>query len=209
MSARECPLALGPITSNGEHTLSCGGSGEVISSWNSTSASAINDAVMEAQCRNHAECTVTLADLDNTGSLTAVCESVGFDPFTVVSVLFIFCAMMAMGATLTLDEFQRVFREKKKGVVVGWCCQFGIMPLLSYTFAQAAGFGKLTSVGLILCGCAPGGSTSNLFTYWARGDLALSITMSACSTAAAIAMYAASLLGQRCLKKCLGVAWQS
>ena len=47
----------------------------------------------------------------------------------------------------------------------------------------------LTATGLILCGCAPGGSTSNLFTYWAKGDLALSITMSACSTAAAVFMY--------------------
>jgi hypothetical protein len=193
-AARECPLALGPITSNGKHTLSCGGSGEVISSWNSTVASTVNDAAMEAQCRNQGKCTVTLAGLESGGSLTAACESVDFDPFTVVSVLFIFCAMMAMGATLTLDEFRRVFREKKKGVVVGWCCQFGIMPLLSFAFAKAAGFGTLTSVGLILCGCAPGGSTSNLFTYWARGDLALSITMSTCSTAAAIAMYAASLL---------------
>ena len=188
MSARECPRALGPISSDGEHTLSCGGSGEVISSWNSTVQVAVNDATLDAHCRNKRECTVTLTDLDNGGSLTAVCESVNFDPFTVVSVLFIFCAMMAMGATLTLDEFRCVLREKKKGVVVGWCCQFGIMPLLSYGFAKAAGFGTLTSVGLVLCGCAPGGSTSNLFTYWARGDLALSITMSTCSTAAAIAM---------------------
>ena len=55
--------------------------------------------------------------------------------------------MMAMGATLTLDEFRRVLREKKKGIAVGWCCQFGIMPLLSYTFARAAGFDTLTATG--------------------------------------------------------------
>eukprot|EP01043_Picozoa_sp_COSAG02_P014816 COSAG02_NODE_617_length_19476_cov_158.404913_9_plen_194_part_00 len=188
MSARECPRALGPITSDGEHTFSCGGSGEVISSWNGTG---VNDDAMDAQCRSKTECTVTLTGLESGDSLTAECEAAEFDPFTVVSVLFIFCAMMAMGATLTLDKFRDVFREKKKGVIVGWCCQFGIMPLLSYVFAKVAGFTTLTSVGLVLCGCAPGGSTSNLFTYWAKGDLALSITMSTCSTAAAIAMYAA------------------
>eukprot|EP01046_Picozoa_sp_COSAG06_P037372 COSAG06_NODE_4212_length_4471_cov_4.076624_3_plen_188_part_00 len=187
MGARECPRALGPFAVDGEHTFSCGGSGEVISSW-TANASAVNAAAMEASCKDEGECTVTLAFGESGGSVMAVCESVDFDVFTMVSILFIFTVMMAMGATLSLDEFRRVLREQKKGVAVGWCCQFGIMPLLSYICAKAAGFDTLTATGLILCGCAPGGSTSNLFTYWAKGDLALSITMSTCSTAAAIAM---------------------
>jgi bile acid transporter len=183
--ARDCPRALSFAT-DGQHKFSCGGSGEVITTWSAAGGTA-NDAAMQA-CTDEQECTVTLTGTNGT-AVTAVCDTGGFDVLTIVSVLFIFVVMLAMGSTLTLAEFWSVLRDRKKGVAIGWCSQFGIMPALSYAMAKIAGLDMLAATGLILCGCAPGGSTSNLFTYWARGDLALSITMSACSTAAAIFMY--------------------
>ena len=72
--------------------------------------------------------------------------------------------------------------SKKRAFLCGWLCQFGLMPLMSWGLARAWGFPPNEVIGLILCGCAPGGSTSNLFTYWARGNVSLSICMSAAST---------------------------
>jgi hypothetical protein len=65
-------------------------------------------------------------------------------------------------------------------------CQYGIMPLLGYLMAGRAGLPPALAVGLILMGCMPGGTTSNIFTYFSKGVLALSIMMTICSTLVAV-----------------------
>ena len=82
--------------------------------------------------------------------------------------------MLGMGASLTWRDFLIAFR-KPKGVLVGLLCQYGIMPLLGFLMAMALGLPPAVAVGLILIACMPGGTTSNIFTYFSKGVLSLSI----------------------------------
>lgn len=94
--------------------------------------------------------------------------------------------MLGMGASLTFRDFLIAFR-KPKGVLVGLLCQYGIMPFLGYALAVALGLPPALAVGLILMGCMPGGTTSNIFAYFSKGVLALSIMMTSVSTLVAVA----------------------
>ncbi len=93
--------------------------------------------------------------------------------------------MLGMGASLTFKDFLIAFR-KPQGILVGLLCQYGIMPLLGYTLAVALGLPPALAIGVILMGCMPGGTTSNIFTYFSKGALALSIMMTVCSTLVAV-----------------------
>jgi solute carrier family 10 (sodium/bile acid cotransporter), member 2 len=95
--------------------------------------------------------------------------------------------MLGMGASLTFRDFLIAFR-KPKGVLVGLLCQYGIMPFLGYALAMLLGLPPALAVGLILMGCMPGGTTSNIFTYFSKGALALSIMMTSVSTLAAVVL---------------------
>ncbi|MGD8862042.1 MAG: bile acid:sodium symporter [Myxococcales bacterium] len=93
--------------------------------------------------------------------------------------------MTGMGATLTPAAFGEL-RRAPRGVLIGLASQFGFMPLLAFTLARGLSLPPEMAIGLILVGCTPGGTTSNLFTYYARADLALSISMTVCSTVVAV-----------------------
>jgi len=93
--------------------------------------------------------------------------------------------MLGMGASLTFRDFLIAFK-KPRGVLVGLLCQFGIMPFLGYLLAVVLGLPPALAVGLILMGCMPGGTTSNIFTYFSKGVLALSIMMTSVSTLCAV-----------------------
>lgn len=95
--------------------------------------------------------------------------------------------MLGMGASLTFRDFIIAFK-KPKGVFVGLVCQYGIMPFLGYLLAVVLGLPPALAVGLILMGCMPGGTTSNIFTYFSKGALALSIMMTSVSTLVAVAL---------------------
>jgi bile acid transporter len=95
--------------------------------------------------------------------------------------------MLGMGASLTFKDFRIAFR-KPQGILVGLACQYGIMPFLGYLLAVLLGLPPALAIGLILMGCMPGGTTSNIFTYFSKGVLALSIMMTICSTLVAVAM---------------------
>lgn len=95
--------------------------------------------------------------------------------------------MLGMGASLTFRDFLIAFK-KPRGVIVGIICQYGIMPFLGYLLAVLLGLPPALAVGLILMGCMPGGTTSNIFTYFSKGALALSIMMTSVSTLVAVAM---------------------
>ena len=95
--------------------------------------------------------------------------------------------MLGMGASLTFKDFRIAFK-KPQGILVGLLCQYGIMPFLGYALALVLGLPPALAIGLILMGCMPGGTTSNIFTYFSKGALALSIMMTICSTLVAVAM---------------------
>jgi sodium/bile acid cotransporter 2 len=101
--------------------------------------------------------------------------------------LLMMVIMLGMGASLTFRDFLIAFR-KPKGVIVGLICQYGIMPFLGYFLAVLLKLPPALAVGLILMGCMPGGTTSNIFTYFSKGALALSIMMTSVSTLVAVVM---------------------
>jgi BASS family bile acid:Na+ symporter len=95
--------------------------------------------------------------------------------------------MLGMGASLTFKDFALALR-KPQGVAVGLICQYGLMPALAYGLGVALGLPPAYAVGLILMGCMPGGTTSNIFTYFSKGTLSLSILMTMSSTLVAVVM---------------------
>ncbi|MDP3085848.1 MAG: bile acid:sodium symporter [Rubrivivax sp.] len=95
--------------------------------------------------------------------------------------------MLGMGASLTFKDFRIAFK-KPQGILIGLLCQYAIMPFLGYSLAVVLGLPPALAIGLILMGSMPGGTTSNIFTYFSKGVLALSIMMTICSTLVAVAM---------------------
>lgn len=89
--------------------------------------------------------------------------------------------MFGMGTTLSVKDFTRVLAMPWP-VFVGMILQFSVMPLAGLSIATMFGFEPEIAAGVILIGSVPGGVASNLMTYLARGDVALSVTMTACST---------------------------
>ena len=89
--------------------------------------------------------------------------------------------MFGMGLTLNLNDFKIVF-SRPKDVIVGCLAQFTIMPLLAWGLARAFQLDEALALGVVLVGCCPGGTASNVITYLAKGDLALSVGMTAVST---------------------------
>ena len=93
--------------------------------------------------------------------------------------------MLGMGASLTFKDFLIAFR-KPQGILIGLLCQYGIMPFLAYLIVIVLGLEPALAIGLILMGSMPGGTTSNIFAYFSKGFLALSIMMTIVSTLVAV-----------------------
>lgn len=93
--------------------------------------------------------------------------------------------MLGMGASMTWRDFFIAFR-KPKGILIGLLSQYLIMPFLGYALALALGLPAGMAAGLILIACMPGGTTSNIFAYFSKGVLALSIMMTTVSTLVAV-----------------------
>ena len=89
--------------------------------------------------------------------------------------------MFGMGMTLSAADFQKVFHQPRN-VFAGAAAQYLIMPLLAYALARLLRLPDELAVGLILLGCCPGGTASNVIAFLARGDVALSVSMTTVST---------------------------
>lgn len=95
--------------------------------------------------------------------------------------------MFGMGMTLQTEDFQRVIRMPR-AVGVGIAAQFIVMPIAAYAIAAAAQLDPALAMGFIILGACPGGTASNVVAYLAKADVALSVTMTAVSTVAAVFM---------------------
>lgn len=83
----------------------------------------------------------------------------------VLGFLVIFFLMMGMGATVVLAEFKKGLQQPK-AIIIGMLCQFGFMPAIAFGLSKALGLPVEFAVGLIITGCCPGGTTSNVMSYW-------------------------------------------
>ena len=113
--------------------------------------------------------------------------------------IFILIIMFGLGAGLTPKDFALALR-RPWGLFIGWITQFGIMPLTSYLLIVSVllPFSDtddilLVALGALIMGSVPAGTTSNLFTYFSKGNLALSVTMTVNSTLWAFLMTPAAL----------------
>lgn len=89
--------------------------------------------------------------------------------------------MLGMGATLNISDFARALRMPR-AVLVGMALQFTVMPLLGWAIAVSFGFPGEIAAGIILIGSCSGGVASNVMAFLAKANVALSVTMTACST---------------------------
>lgn len=99
--------------------------------------------------------------------------------------LSLFIIMSSLGLALTTADFRRV-AVYPRGAAIGLVNLLLLSPLLAFVLAKAFGLTAALAVGMVLLGASPGGTTANMLTHLARGDTALSITMTAISSLAAI-----------------------
>ncbi len=111
---------------------------------------------------------------------------------TLLLALLLVVLMAGMGASLTMEDFRAVLR-RPRGPLIGLLSQYGWMPLIAYGLAKGLGLPDDMALALIVVGCTPGGTTSNLFTYFAGADVALSVSMTALSTIVAVVVMPALL----------------
>ncbi|WVZ69483.1 hypothetical protein U9M48_018259 [Paspalum notatum var. saurae] len=95
--------------------------------------------------------------------------------------------MLSMGLTLTFEDFKRCLRNPWT-VGVGFLAQYFIKPMLGLAIAMTMNLSAPLATGLILVSCCPGGQASNVATYISKGNVALSVLMTTCSTIGAIVM---------------------
>lgn len=89
--------------------------------------------------------------------------------------------MFGMGMTLTAGDFKIITRHPK-AVIIGVLAQFVIMPLTAYALSKLLNLPPEIAVGVILVGCCPGGTASNVMAYLARGNVALSVAVTSITT---------------------------
>ncbi|MCG8332245.1 MAG: bile acid:sodium symporter family protein [Chitinophagales bacterium] len=89
--------------------------------------------------------------------------------------------MFGMGTNMSVQDFIGVIKMPR-GVFIGLVCQFSIMPLLGFALANISGFSAEIAAGIILVGCSPSGLASNVMSYIAKANLALSLTLTMVAT---------------------------
>ncbi|OLU22336.1 sodium transporter [Pseudomonas sp. PA15(2017)] len=104
-----------------------------------------------------------------------------FLPLTAFIVPLLGLIMFGMGLTLKAEDFREVVRRPGR-VLVGVLAQFMIMPGLAWLLCKLFALPPEIAVGVILVGCCPGGTASNVITWFARGDLALSVSITSVTT---------------------------
>lgn len=89
--------------------------------------------------------------------------------------------MFGMGMTLKLEDFKFILKNPRN-VLIGALAQFTIMPLIAFLITKIFSFPPEIAIGIILVGACPGGTSSNVMTFLAKGDLPLSISMTMTTT---------------------------
>jgi len=95
--------------------------------------------------------------------------------------LMIFVIMLGMGASLTPRDFMLALK-RPYGLMIGVVSQYGFMPLIGFLLALILPVSEPIKIGILIMSCMPGGTTSNIFTYFSKGNLALSVLMTVTST---------------------------
>ncbi|MEM1046041.1 MAG: bile acid:sodium symporter family protein [Pseudomonadota bacterium] len=95
--------------------------------------------------------------------------------------LMIFVIMLGMGASLTPRDFYLALK-RPQGLAIGLISQYGFMPFIGFLLITFLPLTQALAIGVLIMACMPGGTTSNIFTYFSKGNLALSVLMTVTST---------------------------
>lgn len=89
--------------------------------------------------------------------------------------------MFGMGTMLTFEDFRLIF-QRPRDILIGVAAQYTIMPLVAFLLVHVFSLPPEVAVGVLLVGCCPGGTASNVITYLAKGDVALSVSLTMVTT---------------------------
>ncbi|XP_054643878.1 ileal sodium/bile acid cotransporter [Dunckerocampus dactyliophorus] len=143
----------------------------------------LNACVAEATICSGANCLVPASDFNATLSLV----------LSTVLTIMLAMVMFSMGCTVDAKKLWGHIR-RPWGIIIGFLCQFGIMPFTAFALSMAFGVLPVQAIVIVIMGCCPGGSGSNIICYWLDGDMDLSISMTACSSILALGMMPLCLL---------------
>ncbi|MGO1949021.1 MAG: bile acid:sodium symporter family protein [Mycobacteriaceae bacterium] len=115
------------------------------------------------------------------GTVVAFLFPAPFQPLTDYINIFLMIIMFSMGLTLTVPDF-RMIAKRPVPVIIGVVAQFVVMPSLAVFVAWLLNLDPVLAVGLLMLGSVPGGTSSNVITFLAKGDVALSVSMTSVST---------------------------
>lgn len=99
--------------------------------------------------------------------------------------VMILVIMFGLGSSLSIKDFRESLKTPKP-VIIGFLSQYLIMPMLAFSMAKYFEMSNAWAIGIIIVACCPSGTTSSLFNYFAKGDLALSISLSSITTGTAL-----------------------
>ena len=147
---------------------------------------------MSDTCFKDDNCPSFYECLNATSEIQGYCkcseEGGGTDPvLDIMLPALVLLLMYGMGCTIYFDDLRNHFRRPKP-LLIGMLSQFCVMPLVAFALGYAFDLSPESHISLIIIGCTPGGTTSNLFAYWAGGDTSLSIAMTTTSTTVALGM---------------------
>jgi len=114
-------------------------------------------------------------------SAAAYAAPTAFTPMAPAIIWLLGVVMFGMGLTLTPGDFVAVVR-RPRDIGLGVAAQFTLMPLIAFALTRLIPMAPEVAAGVILVGCCPGGTASNVMTYLAKGDVALSVTLTTAST---------------------------
>ncbi|KAK9268897.1 hypothetical protein L1049_000662 [Liquidambar formosana] len=117
------------------------------------------------------------------------------------TILGITLTMLGMGMTLTIDDLRGALAMPKE-LLAGFVLQYSVMPISGFLVSKLLKLPSYYAAGLILVACCPGGTASNIVTYIARGNVALSVLMTAASTLSAVVGHDSLSHGQTCWAIC-------
>lgn len=104
---------------------------------------------------------------------------------TIVLAVSLIIIMIGMGLSLTVDDFRRVIKYPK-AVFIGFLNQIILLPILAYWLCNLFGLETDIAIGLMILAACPGGPTSNMLTHLAKGDTALSVSLTAVNSVVTI-----------------------
>ncbi|XP_045304083.1 sodium/bile acid cotransporter isoform X2 [Leopardus geoffroyi] len=106
---------------------------------------------------------------------------------SVILVFLLLIIMLSLGCTMEFSKIKAHF-WKPKGLAIALIAQYGIMPLTAFALGKVFQLNNIEALAILVCGCSPGGTLSNVFSLAMKGDMNLSIVMTTCSTFCALGM---------------------